>query len=156
MSQTLVINSCYGGFGLSPRAVQRLAELRGQPCYLFTGGLSDVYVPATIEQCAKTMFWSAFTIPDPNTIHDPDAAEWVSMTLEERRDSNARHEAVALPTHPDNRADPLLVQVVRELGDEANGSCAELKVVEIPDGVKWVLSEYDGIERVEEEHQSWS
>jgi hypothetical protein len=54
------------------------------------------------------------------------------------------------------RDDPILIQVVKELGKEANGSCAELEIVEIPDGINWEIDEYDGMERVEEAHRSWS
>ena len=45
-----------------------------------------------------------------------------------------------------NRADPALVQVVEELGSEASGMCARLRIVIIPDGVRWEIQEYDGSE----------
>ena len=54
------------------------------------------------------------------------------------------------------RDDPDLVKVVEELGNEANGAYAELKVVEIPDDVKWYIHEYDGIECINEVHRTWS
>ena len=53
------------------------------------------------------------------------------------------------------RSCPNLVRVVEKLGKDANGSCADLCVVEIPDDVEWEISEYDGYERVEEKHRSW-
>lgn len=55
-----------------------------------------------------------------------------------------------------NRDDPLLVQVVEELGEEANDRFSELKVVEIPDDVEWLISEYDGWEHICEAHRTWS
>jgi len=55
----------------------------------------------------------------------------------------------------EKRNHPLLVQVVEELGADANGKFAELKVVEIPDGVDWTIQEYDGIEWVAEVHRAW-
>ena len=54
-----------------------------------------------------------------------------------------------------NRADHKLVECVETLGDIANGSCAKLKVVEIPDDVEWEIEEYDGIEWVAEVHRTW-
>ena len=33
--------------------------------------------------------------------------------------------------------------------------CAELKVVEIPDGVDYIITEYDGLEQIEETHRVW-
>ena len=55
----------------------------------------------------------------------------------------------------DNRADTLLIRVVEELGEEANGDYAELKVVEIPDDVAYDVQEYDGLEWIAEVHQTW-
>ena len=54
-----------------------------------------------------------------------------------------------------DRDDPVLVEVVEVLGEKANGSCADLKVVEIPDGIEWQLEEYDGNEWVAEAHRTW-
>lgn len=53
------------------------------------------------------------------------------------------------------RDDEKLVRVVEELGGEANGHGAELKVVVIPDDVRWVVLKTDGIEHVSEVHRSW-
>lgn len=54
------------------------------------------------------------------------------------------------------RDDPLLVAAVEKLGpDKASGDLAELRVVEIPDGIKWHIHDYDGQEHVEEEHRTW-
>lgn len=53
------------------------------------------------------------------------------------------------------RDDPALVQVVEELGEEANGGYAKLNIVEIPEDVKWHISEYDGYEHVAEDHRTW-
>ena len=50
---------------------------------------------------------------------------------------------------------PHLVQVVQELGSAANSPYAELKVVEIPNGVEWQIDEYDGNEWVAEAHRTW-
>lgn len=54
------------------------------------------------------------------------------------------------------RDDPLLIQVVEELGEAANGRCAALKIVEIPSDVEWQIEEYDGLEHVAEKHRIWS
>jgi hypothetical protein len=49
-----------------------------------------------------------------------------------------------------------LISVVEKLGERANGDHAELKVVEIPDDVEYIIQEYDGIEWVAETHRTWS
>lgn len=54
------------------------------------------------------------------------------------------------------RNDPALIQVVEELGEDANGRYSSLKIIEIPDDVDWYIGEYDGREHVAERHRTWS
>ncbi len=53
------------------------------------------------------------------------------------------------------RDDERLVRVVEELRAAANGHAADLKVVEIPEGVQWVINKTDGVEHVSEVHRTW-
>ena len=48
--------------------------------------------------------------------------------------------------HP--RTDPVLVQVIEELGRKADGMCAKLAIAKVPNGKKYRIDEYDGIESV--------
>ena len=59
-------------------------------------------------------------------------------------------------TEPTGRDDPLLVEVVEELQDEAGGWSSVLKVVEIPDDVEWEIHNYNGLEWIAERHRTWS
>ena len=54
------------------------------------------------------------------------------------------------------RDDVYLVQVVEEMGEKSWGHYAELKIVEVPDEVDWVIEQYDGREWVAEVHRTWS
>lgn len=45
--------------------------------------------------------------------------------------------------------------MVEEDPEGTAGRYAELKVVEIPDDVKWTIEEYDGWEHVAEKHRVW-
>lgn len=62
-----------------------------------------------------------------------------------------------LGTHPLDveRDNPDLVNIVETLGEDADGGYSHLKVIEIPDGVEWVIQEYDGLEWVAEKHRVW-
>lgn len=53
------------------------------------------------------------------------------------------------------RDDLILVQIVEEMGKESWGKYAELKVVEIPDDVKWQIEEHTGKEVIHEKHRTW-
>lgn len=91
----VVINDCYGGFGLSDKA-------------------KDMYKKLA---CITDSSW-----------HDRDI----------------------------ERDDPYLVKVVKDLGMAANGPYSNLKIVEIPGDVDWLVQEYDGAEWVAEAHRTWS
>lgn len=54
------------------------------------------------------------------------------------------------------RDNDLLIRIIEEVGvADAGGLCAELKIIEIPDDIEFVISEYDGIETLHEKHRSW-
>jgi len=53
------------------------------------------------------------------------------------------------------RDDPVLIQIVEDMGAKADGIFAALKVVEVPDDVNWYIEEYDGREWVAERHRTW-
>jgi hypothetical protein len=54
-----------------------------------------------------------------------------------------------------SRDDPVLVNLVREMGPAVNSNFAKLKVVKIPGNVEWSIEEYDGLEWVAEKHRIW-
>ena len=54
-----------------------------------------------------------------------------------------------------NRDDPDLVQCLETLGEAANSIYSELKIVEIPGNVDWMICEYDGAEWIAERHRTW-
>lgn len=48
-----------------------------------------------------------------------------------------------------SRTDPRLIEVVSTLGEAANGFCARLAIVTIPDeATDWEIEEYDGSEGI--------
>lgn len=48
-----------------------------------------------------------------------------------------------------DRADPVLVAIVEEMGEAANGSCANLEIRELPKGTLYRIDEYDGYESIQ-------
>ena len=60
--------------------------------------------------------------------------------------------------YDNDRTNPKLVECVEKLGTEvaSHGFGSYLYVVEVPDDVKWTITDYDGMEQVEEVHRVWS
>jgi len=54
------------------------------------------------------------------------------------------------------RDDRHLVQAVEKLGVSANGHAANLKVVEIPQDVHWLIEKTGGVEHISEQHRTWT
>jgi hypothetical protein len=140
----VVINRCFGGFGLSEAAYERLIEW----C---------VPVRAYVEQerDPETHLYQPQPLNDGEIIFDRALG-----TRAVRPDLDAAMLALGGRYWDgwtsENRGHPLLVRVVEELGDKASGQFAELVVVEIPDGVDYEIDEYDGNEHIAEKHRTWS
>jgi hypothetical protein len=155
----IVLNKCFGGFGLSPQAIKRIADLQGRECYFFLDKFNpERHVPVTMEVAASEgLFFSAYSIPNPDEYLSRSYKEWQDMTDDERKDWNDKFESVRLKSRYDyeERGDPFLVQVVEELGEAASGKLGKLEIVEIPDGIEWDIDDYDGVETAHELHRSW-
>jgi hypothetical protein len=166
----VVINACYGGFSLSAKAERRYLELEGKEAYFFTdkysyNGVRESYIPIDIDN-EKDMenigLWhTCYTIPNPKEYLgiDPYDQRDVYETKEEFNKAceeyNDKTKEVYFGGRDNDRSDPLLIQVIEELGEVANGSCAELKIIDVPDDVEWHIEEYDGFEHVAEDHRTW-
>ena len=138
----VVINACYGGFGLSHEAVLRYAEIKG----------ITLYVEPTKSSIVPHAY---YTVPKELRMKEISHKEFLTMSLPERIAFNERHAKESLYARDIPRDDPALVQVVEEMGRAADGDCARLEVVEIPDDVAWHIEEYDGNEHVAEDHRTW-
>ena len=67
---------------------------------------------------------------------------------------NERSGAVVTYDFNIGRNNPILVEIVEQLGESANTRFSELKVVEIPDDVRWQIEEHDGNEWIAEKHRT--
>lgn len=130
----IVYNGCHGGFSLSEKAVLRYGELKGL----------TVYVERD-ERFSLPTYW---IVPEGQRPHMPEGAEWYGLTTEERIARNKAYEAATISDRDIPRDDPHLVQVIEELGEEANGRHASLCIADVPKGTQYRIDEYDGSERV--------
>jgi hypothetical protein len=142
--QEIVINKCCGGFGLSYKAVMEYARLKGITIYGYAPkridcslGFSFCKHEPYCEKKHKDLFMPIYYSTKPLT------------------KKQAIHKGSYWNCRDISRDDPDLVRLVRKLRKKANGECAELKVVKIPDGVEWHIEEYDGKEWIAENHRTW-
>ncbi len=47
-----------------------------------------------------------------------------------------------------DRTDPILIEVIEELGEDANGHLAHIVIMDIPDSTEWHIVNDDGMEHV--------
>jgi hypothetical protein len=139
MCKQIVINSCFGGFSISPVAALWLFE-HGMKEIMHAvdewfGGDKNSY-RASLEA------WKNYLLGDPEVVF--------SVT------PFSPDEKFVLEVRPAQRDHPLLVQCVKELGERAFGCYSELKIIEIPDDIEWEIEEYDGKEWVSEKHRTWA
>lgn len=134
----IAINKCYGGFSLSHKAIMRYAELTGIKLY-------PILESWKTHKCKYYVEGKKVSSLELNYITKPLK---VNGTYD---DVDFWYESF-----DDKRTNPALIQVIEELGEEANGRCSELKIIEIPDDVEYRIEEYDGIESVHEVHRIWN
>jgi hypothetical protein len=135
----IVINNCFGGFGLSYAGVMKYAELAGIQVFGYADDWTDGYsMNAPVVRASSS---------SPSVIY------WLTNDLGDvitRDDLNNRGEWFHDRDIP--RDDPNLIKVVRMLKKKANGTCASLVIKKIPNDVNWQIEEYDGNEHIAEQH----
>ncbi len=120
----VVFNRSYSIFSLSKEACQRYWGIKGQQVWI----VGDHYS------------FTVWLVPPEKHLK----GAWHSMTIDERVAYCKEY-----TWHYDmnvSRHDPILVKVVEELGEKANGHYSNLQIEEV-EGL-YCISEYDGMERV--------
>ncbi len=133
----IVINRCYGGFGLSSDAMKELIRLECPAIkmmteYEYTGGRLDSFISNEKKQ----------------SISDGYEVGWIEDVLYKDGNVYMYEDKV--------RDDPTLIQIIETMNEKASGKMSELKIVEIPENIEYEIEEYDGLEWIAEAHQIWS
>ena len=130
----VVYNACYGGFGLSKEACQRYWEIKGK----------QIWIEDDKEHPSLGLWTVWLTPPEERPVRKKN---WESMSMDERITYSRAQSEQTWYNRDVDRHDPVLVQVVEELGDKANGQYAKLRIKEVSGPYR--ISEYDGSESVE-------
>lgn len=134
----IVINKCYGGFGLSNQAILALYRRKHPEVkeYFF---YEEDYDDGSYR-CRRSSLENADMILTKD-LGDEFTYKAFYKDLDDINISPLFADRV-------ERHDPDLIAVVEQLGEKANGSFAELRIKEIPDDEKYIINEYDGLETI--------
>lgn len=140
----VVINKCYGGFSLSREAVEHMAAAGHE--------WAKKEIAEHEETLAAFEHYKAHKTPMPGRPESEPRFFDINLKYGSKPSFYGHY-----PTYEEGneRHSALLVAAVEALGDRANGEHARLCVIEIPDGVDYEISEYDGNEHIAEKHRTW-
>ena len=136
----IAINKQFGGFRLSHKAMMRMFELKGIKVYPYFSEMlkfnkvPDDYKPELFD---PGIFYLK---NDLGQSIKKDLVDWEIVIVDEDIFGDDYYETRK------NRLDKHLIQAVEELGEEANLATSDIKIVEIPDGYKFSIRDYDGLE----------
>lgn len=125
----VVINSCFGGFGLSNEAYDWLIENKNWKVTEYSN--------------------------DGHGYKDPEAKIVKHPSTYSTSRNGFEYYLVHGSAGQETRCDLDLIDCIEALKDKANGRCAKLQIIEVPDHIDWQIEEYDGNEHVAETHRTW-
>ena len=140
MGVKVVYNSDFGGFSLSGKAIRYFMELKGKAIFAYREGKGNTYQKIENPTDDDLDAWDVATF-------DKDFGKSFNNYGSEHDDHYVSGYISTEGDYP--RHDPELVKTVEDLGSEANGSHAHLRIKELR-GNRYIIDEYDGYERVVE------
>ena len=132
----VILNKCYGGFHPSHEAYRFYAAKKGLGLYAYELG-PDLRCHRAKDLSSR--FLTYFTKDQGDVIDGSREASWDDHLY---LDSTYRE-------------DPTLIAAVETLGPAASSYLSKLVVVEIPDGMEYVIDDYDGVETLHQRVEEW-
>ena len=135
----VILNKCFGGFGVSQEAYELYAKKKGIELFAYKLEYRNGKPIYKKTDTGSSIFTINFT---------KDFGDYIELS-----DDNS--EKYCLELRDNHREDPVLIEVVEELGERANSRFSELVVVDIPDGMEYEIDDYDGIETLHQKVRKW-
>lgn len=134
----VILNKCFGGFGVSKEAYELYAKKKGIDVFHYTQAnlKNEIYTYATDDNRSFDFYFTK------------DFGDNVYI-------SNEDFKKYFLNLNEDFREDKTLIEVVEELGEKTNAFYSNLKIVEIPDDLDYIIDNYDGIETLHQKVKEW-
>lgn len=145
----IILNKCYGGFEVSPMGYQLYAKKKGFELYPYILTSDPEFKYDVDNYYYNKVKWEEIRYRSVHYLTKDFGNKIAKKSFKEIQDDyyfwiNSKY-----------RTDPTLIEVIEELGDKASGPCGELRIVEIPDDLDYVIDEYDGYERLHQRVQEW-
>jgi hypothetical protein len=160
----VIINKCYGGYGFDSFTVQKYADAKGIRLYWYERNYNSgfqfpimEYTRTSIEKILKDDslrlgyepttkdFGESFTInlneEEYSKVFDPNVFRIYGWGKDGAQDEDS------------SRTDPILIEILEKYEELNTYGCHNPQVVEIPDGIEWVIDEYYGYESLHEKHR---
>lgn len=128
----IILNKCYGGFDVSKEAYMLYAKKKGLELYQYASDFAIFKKCIYKKTNDETLFKNYFI---------KDMGDNIEISNEDYKKYN-------LYLDDEHRQDPILIEVIEELGKKASGRFGRLEVVEIPDNCYYKIDKYDGIETI--------
>lgn len=137
----IIKNACFGGFSLSDAAYQWLIDNKGWKVIVYDSELEE-------QHKRKTGLY--------NLHQNEEGKNYIfSWNLKKEYSILGKYSYCGSTSTVDFRSNPDVIEVVKTLKKKSWGSCAELEIVKVPVGIEVEIDEYDGLESIDEVHQSW-
>lgn len=129
----IVINTCYGGYGVSPFGLVEWYKRKnpGSEVYLY-----------------KTKYYTDTVRYEKTNSLDGDVMVLTKDLGEYFTDASLITNDIFISEYGIKRTDPILIKLIEEFGSLMNGEHAELFVAKV-DSNKYRICEYDGLEWIE-------
>ena len=135
----VVINKCFGGYGLNMKAQKEIGKLKGKPLWFYTGAGCSRETLNRVDCDSDAFILIAVTkdFGEKTTWDEIDDFVFDAKRLE--------------------RNDKDLIQALENLGvKNCNTRFSSLKIVKLPkDVTEYEITDYDGVETLHEKHRSW-
>lgn len=128
----IILNKCFGGFDVSKEAYMLYAKKKGLELYQYARDFVNLKKCIYKKTNDETSFKNYFI---------KDMGDNIEI-------SNEDYKKYHLYLDDEHRQDPILIEVIEELGDKASGRFGRLEVIEIPDNSFYKIGEYDGVETI--------
>ena len=147
----VAINRCFGGFGLSTLAISEILKRKGMDCFVYEQ--TEYAFKTGKDKYVKTIPSASSSFGTYTLLRDYGDVIYEIPWNDKMEDGQSV--VKTFTSFDTDRTDSDLIAVIEELGDDASGSCSALSIVDIPDDIEWEISNYDGMETIEEVHRSW-